>query len=45
VGTNDWGLDQKRVLIDKAYAALPSRGALVVYQTIIDDDRGPNAFG
>jgi len=41
----DWDLDQKRALIGKAYAALPSGGALVVYETIIDDDRRHNAFG
>ena len=42
---HDWDLDQKRALIGKAYAALPSGGALVVYETIIDDDRRHNAFG
>jgi len=42
---HDWDLDQKRTLIGKGYAALPSGGALVVYETIIDDDRRQNAFG
>ena len=42
---HDWGLDQKKILIEKAYAALPSGGALVVYDTIIDDARRHNAFG
>jgi hypothetical protein len=42
---HDWDLDQKRALIAKAYAALPSGGALIVYETIIDDDRRNNAFG
>ena len=42
---HDWNLDQKRALIAKAYAALPSGGALIVYETIIDDDRRNNAFG
>jgi O-methyltransferase domain/Dimerisation domain len=42
---HDWDLDQKRALIAKAYAALPSGGALIVYEAIIDDDRRQNAFG
>jgi O-methyltransferase domain/Dimerisation domain len=42
---HDWDLDQKRALIGKAYAALASGGALIVYETIIDDDRRQNEFG
>jgi hypothetical protein len=42
---HDWSLDQKRTLIRKAYEALPERGALVVYEAIIDDDRRHNVFG
>ena len=42
---HDWGLDEKRMLIDKAYDALPSGGALVVYEALIDDERRQNAFG
>jgi hypothetical protein len=42
---HDWGLDEKRTLISKAYEALPDKGALIVYETIIDDDRSKNAFG
>ena len=42
---HDWNLDQKRALIAKAYVALPSGGALIVYETIIDDDRRNNVFG
>jgi hypothetical protein len=42
---HDWGLDQKRALLAKAHAALPPGGALVVYETIIDDERSTNAFG
>jgi precorrin-6B methylase 2 len=42
---HDWALDQKKILIEKAYAALPSGGVLIVYETIIDDDRRRNAFG
>ena len=42
---HDWGLDEKRLLIGKAYDALPVGGALIVYESIIDDDRSENAFG
>jgi hypothetical protein len=42
---HDWNLEQKRMLIEKAYAALPPGGALVIYEAIIDDDRRRNAFG
>ncbi len=42
---HDWDLATKRMLITKAYDALPSGGALVVYEAIIDDDRSSNAFG
>jgi hypothetical protein len=31
------------MLLRKAYAALPANGALIVYETIIDDDRRHNA--
>ena len=33
------------MLLRKAYAALPPGGAVVVYDSIIDDDRKQNAFG
>ena len=42
---HDWELDQKRLLLQKAYDALPKGGALIVYEAIIDDDRRENAFG
>ena len=42
---HDWDLDTKKMLIRKAYEALPKGGAFVVYETIIDDDRRTNAFG
>jgi hypothetical protein len=42
---HDWGLEDKRMLIRKAYEALPSGGALIVYEALIDDDRSRNAFG
>jgi hypothetical protein len=42
---HDWNLDEKRLLLEKAYAALPDGGSLIVYDAIIDDDRRENAFG
>ena len=42
---HDWDLDEKRLLLQKAYAALPDGGALIVYDAIIDDERRSNAFG
>jgi hypothetical protein len=42
---HDWSLDEKRALIGKAHEALPEGGALIVYESIIDDDRSKNAFG
>jgi hypothetical protein len=42
---HDWDIDQKRMLIAKAHEALPDGGALIVYDSIIDDDRSTNAFG
>ncbi len=42
---HDWDLDQKKMLLAKAHAALPVGGALVVYETLIDDDRRHNLFG
>jgi O-methyltransferase domain/Dimerisation domain len=42
---HDWDLEQKKMLIRKAYDAIPKGGALVVYESIIDDDRSKNSFG
>ena len=42
---HDWDLEQKKMLIRKAFEAVPDGGALVVYEAIIDDDRSQNAFG
>lgn len=42
---HDWDLSQKRMLLEKAHAALPKGGALIVYESIIDDERRQNAFG
>jgi hypothetical protein len=42
---HSWSLEEKKSLIGKAFAALPSGGALIVYDAIIDDDRSQNPFG
>ncbi|MGH9746319.1 MAG: methyltransferase [Candidatus Acidiferrales bacterium] len=42
---HDWNLEEKRMLVRKAYEALPEGGAYIVYESIIDDDRSTNAFG
>ncbi len=42
---HDWDLATKKMLLRKAYDALPQGGSLVVFEAIIDDDRSVNAFG
>jgi hypothetical protein len=42
---HDWGLADKRRLVQQAYAAVPAGGALIVYESIIDDERSGNVFG
>jgi O-methyltransferase domain/Dimerisation domain len=42
---HDWDLEVKRMLLSKAYEALPEGGALIVYDAVIDDDRRKNVFG
>jgi precorrin-6B methylase 2 len=42
---HDWGTNDKKKLISKAYDALPKGGALVVIENIIDNERRENAFG
>jgi hypothetical protein len=42
---HDWDLAEKRMLLKKAYDALPTGGALIVFDAVIDDDRRQNAFG
>lgn len=41
----NWNVEEKRMLISKAYDALPPGGALLVYDPHIDEDRSRNAFG
>ena len=42
---HDWNLDEKHILLRKAYEALDDGGALIVFESIIDDDRRTNSFG
>jgi hypothetical protein len=42
---HDWNLEEKKALLRKAYAALPAGGAVIVYESIIDDERRANPFG
>src|SRR6266849_195115 len=42
---HDWNLQEKKLLVGKAFEAVPDGGALIVYESIIDDDRSKNAFG
>jgi O-methyltransferase/methyltransferase family protein len=42
---HDWNLQEKQLLLQKAYAALPKRGALIVYDAMIDDARCRNVAG
>lgn len=42
---HDWDIEEKRALLEKAHAALPHGGALIVYEAIIDDERRANPFG
>jgi hypothetical protein len=40
---HNWDLATKKTLLQKAYGALPARGAVIVYERLIDDDRRVNA--
>ncbi len=42
---HDWDLTEKKMLINKAYEALPDDGALIVYDAIVDDERRENVYG
>ena len=42
---HDWNLDEKKMLLRKAFEAVPAGGAVVVYESLIDYDRSQNAFG
>lgn len=42
---HDWNLDEKIMLLRKAYDALPAGGAVIIHEALIDDARKQNAFG
>lgn len=42
---HDWDEETKLMLMKKAYEALPSGGAFVAIESIIDDERNKNVFG
>ena len=42
---HDWDLETKKMLIAKAFRAVPDGGALIVYEALIDDNRSQNVFG
>ena len=42
---HDWNLANKKMLIAKAYRALPPGGVFVAIENIIDDERRQHAFG
>lgn len=37
--------DQRMTLLTKVHGALPNGGAIIIYDTILDDDRRKNTFG
>lgn len=42
---HDWDLEKKKLLIGKAYSALPDGGAFIAIENVIDDARREHAFG
>ncbi len=42
---HDWSLERKKLLVKKAYDALPAGGAFVAIEALIDDARRTNTFG
>ena len=40
---HDWDIPSRKLLLTKAYAALPRGGALIVHETFIDDARRDRA--
>jgi hypothetical protein len=41
---HNWDLDQKKLLLRRAFEALPPGGSVIVYDSLIDDDRSDNTF-
>lgn len=42
---HNWSLDEKLILLRKAYSAVPPGGAVIVHEALIDDERSKNVFG
>jgi hypothetical protein len=42
---HDWNMEEKLMLLRKAYEALPPKGAVIIHEALIDDARKRNAFG
>ncbi|PCR89587.1 methyltransferase [Natrinema ejinorense] len=42
---HDWGLSGKKEILERAYEALPEGGVLLVYGTMIDNERRENEMG
>jgi len=42
---HNWDLETKKMLLAKAYRAIPAGGAVIVYDMLIDDDRRTNSAG
>jgi hypothetical protein len=42
---HNWDLETKKMLLAKAYQAIPTGGAVVVYDMLIDDDRRTSKVG
>lgn len=42
---HDWDMEEKRMLLKKAFEALPAGGALIVFEALIDDERRENTLG
>lgn len=42
---HDWDMEEKRMLLKKAFDALPKGWALIIHGSLIDDDRKKNAMG
>jgi hypothetical protein len=40
-----WSVEDKAMLIGKAFEALPAGGALIAYDAVIDDERRKNVYG
>jgi hypothetical protein len=42
---HNWDLETRRMLLEKSYDALPDGGALIVYESLISEDRRSNPAG